>query len=124
MNLADQLEAYQEIMDRVEPEWPVPPTAEDIIAAYYEEYPEEIEIEEPETKQYIPKEYFNQTVSEIAENLGMTVYDVRNMLQSSKRKLHRRLLILSLMDRVPDDEIGEILCDKGAVAVILKQEYR
>jgi DNA-directed RNA polymerase sigma subunit (sigma70/sigma32) len=122
MTYDEQLEAYKEIMDRVEPEWPVPPTAEDILAAYYEEYPEEIE--EPETKQYIPKEYFNQTVSEIAKSLDISPADVRNMLQSSKRKLHRRLLILSLMDRVPDDEIGEILCDKGAVAVILKQEYR
>lgn len=124
MNLADQLEAYQEIMDWEEPEFPAPPTAEDIIAAYYEQYPEELEIEDPETKQYIPKEYFNQTMREIAEELDISFSDVQNLLQSSKRKLHRRLLILSLMDRVPDDEIGEILCDKGAVAVILKQEYR
>jgi DNA-directed RNA polymerase sigma subunit (sigma70/sigma32) len=124
MNLADQLEAYQEIMDWVEPELPVPPTAEDIIAAYNEEYPEEPEIEELEFKQYISKEYFHKTLHEIAKELGMTSKEVKNMLQSSKRKLHRRLLILALMGRASADEIGDILCNENAVDAILKQEYR
>lgn len=120
--MSKQLEAYNEIVEWVEPDFPEPPTSRDIIEAYNKEHPEEVEVESPE-EEYIPEKKFHCSVQEIADEMGDTVSRVKNTLQSSKRKMRRRLLISSLMDRMSDDEIGDVLCDKGAVEIFLRQEY-
>jgi len=113
-------------MEWVEPEFPDPPTAGDIIEAYNEAHPEELEAEEeePKEKQYMPKKYFECSLGEIASEMNLTKTCVKNTIQSASRKMNRRMLILATMGRMSDEEIGDILCDKKATAAFLRQEYR
>ncbi len=126
MNLSEQIDAYEEFRVGGEPECPEPPTADDVIEAYYEAHPEEPEVEEeePKEKQYMPKKYFEHSLREIADEMGLTKICVKNTIQSANRKMRRRMLILSLLGRKSDETICDILCDWRATTDFLGQEYR
>lgn len=58
---------------------------------------------------YNPKAYFENTVNEIAENLGMSVNGVLSVLHRVKDKFSRHLFIINYANIMSDDEIVDIL---------------
>ena len=64
---------------------------------------------DPELTPYNSKQYFNCSVKEIADCLGMTPDGVHTLLKRANAKLARRLLVLAYDGIKTDDEICEIL---------------
>lgn len=58
---------------------------------------------------YDPKAYFENTVNEIAENLGISVNGVLSVLHRVKDKFSRNMFIINYMDKMSDEKIVEIL---------------
>lgn len=58
---------------------------------------------------YDAKAYFENTVNEIAENLGISVNGVLSVLHRVKDKFSRHMFILNYMDKIPEKKIVDIL---------------
>ena len=53
--------------------------------------------------------YFENTVNEIAENMGISVNSVLNIIYKAKYKLSRHMFIMHYMDKMPERKIINIL---------------
>lgn len=58
---------------------------------------------------YDPQAYFENTVNEIAENLGMSVNGVLSVIHRVKDKFSRNLFIINYSNIMSDDDIVDIL---------------
>jgi hypothetical protein len=54
---------------------------------------------------YDAKAYFENTVNEIAENMGITVNSVLNIIHRAKYKFSRYMFIMHYMDKMPERKI-------------------
>jgi len=64
---------------------------------------------------YDPKQHFNYSIKEISEEMGLDINTIRSLLQRSKEKVLRRLLIVCMMDIAPESEIFEIIREKNCI---------
>ena len=58
---------------------------------------------------YNLKQHFNCSIKEISEETGLKINTIRSLLQRSKEKVLRRMLILCMMDTEPESKIIEII---------------
>ena len=61
---------------------------------------------------YDPKAYFENTVNEIAENMGISVNGVLSIIHRVKDKFSRHMFILNYMDILPEEKVVDILVAK------------
>lgn len=61
---------------------------------------------------YDPQAYFENTVNEIAENLGMSVNGVLSVIHRVKDKFSRHMFIINYMDILPEEKVVDILVAK------------
>lgn len=58
---------------------------------------------------YNPQAYFENTVNEIAESLGMSTNGVLSVLHRVKSKFSRNLFIMNNIGQLSDDEMADVL---------------
>lgn len=90
-----------------QPDFPEP-----FVSAYVEKCRQKDIVEEvagDEDAWYDTKQYFDSTINEIANNLGMSVNGVLSVIYRVKDKFSRNLFIINNMDVLSDDEIVDVL---------------
>lgn len=68
---------------------------------------------------YDAQQYYEYTIQEIADEMGMTHRCVRSILHRARHKIMRRLLILAMLPVAPEEEILGVIRD-GEEAILNK----
>lgn len=58
---------------------------------------------------YDPKAYYENTVQEIANTMGMSPESVISIIKRVKDKFSRRMFIINYLDKIPEDQIVSII---------------
>jgi len=58
---------------------------------------------------YNPNKYFECTVDEISQNLGMSIDGVKSVLRRVRERFSIRLFIINYIDKMPDKKIIETI---------------
>lgn len=89
-----------------------PSTCEEFVSTYVDKC-RHVDIQEEiagdEDAWYDTKRYFDSTINEIADNMGMSVNGVLSIIYRVKDKFSRNLFIINNMDVMSDDEIADVL---------------
>ncbi len=89
-----------------------PPTVGESVAAYVEECKRADLVEEiagDEDTFYDTERYFENTINEIADNMGMTTNGVLSVISRVKDKITRRLFIINHLDGLREEEMIDVL---------------